>query len=142
MRNKKLAQLPFVADMGKTASFYVPADKVNDSRYGRDGLRPSQMFEQFFVANFGGFTHEQSQIKGRWVGDGGEGDTSASGTKVFIDEHQRYEVAVAGREKTELFLKFLSEMCGLLEEGSIYLTYGGHSWLVAPPAKQPEQADS
>ena len=83
-------KLPFVASMGKTASFYVPADKVNDSKYGRDGRKPSQMFEEFFVTHFGGFTHEQSQIKGRWMGEGGN--------KLFIDEHQRYEVAFAGHD--------------------------------------------
>jgi hypothetical protein len=124
MTNKQVDTFPFVASMGKTASFYVPADKVNDSKYGRGGRKPSQMFEEFFVTHFGGFTHEQSQIKGRWVGDGGN--------KLFIDEHQRYEVAFAGQKKATLFLHFLSDMCGLMEEGSIYLTYGGYSWLVSP----------
>ncbi|HEX4144736.1 MAG TPA: hypothetical protein VHY91_14620 [Pirellulales bacterium] len=129
MKNKRVAKLPFVAAMGKTASFYVPSDKVNDSKYGRDGRKPSQRFEEFFVTHFGGFTHEQSQIKGRWVGEGGN--------KLFVDEHQRYEVAFAGEHKAKLFLDFLSEMCGLMEEGSIYLTYGGHSWLVSPPVAEP-----
>jgi hypothetical protein len=129
MKNKQVRTFPFVADMGKSASFYVPADKLHDSRYGRDGRRPGQMFEEFFVTHFGGFTHEQSQIKGRWVGDGGN--------KVFTDEHQRYEVAFAGEKNAALFLNFLSEMCGLLEEGSIYLNYGGHSWLVSPPTAEP-----
>jgi hypothetical protein len=129
MKNKQVGKLPFVASMGKTASFYVPSDKVNDSKYGRNGRKPSQMFEEFFVTHFGGFTHEQSQIKGRWVGDGGN--------KLFTDEHQRYEVAFAGHHKATLFLNFLSDMCGLMEEGSIYLTYGGQSWLVAPPDPKP-----
>ena len=128
MKNKQVGTFPFVASMGKTASFYVPADKVNDSKYGRGGRKPSQMFEEFFVTNFGGFTHEQSQIKGRWMGDGG--------AKLFSDEHQRYEVAFAGQKMAALFLNFLSEMCGLMEEGSIYLTYGGRSWLVSPPAAE------
>jgi hypothetical protein len=129
MKNKHVAKLPFAASMGKTASFYVPADKVNDSRYGRNGRKPSKMFEEFFVENFGGFTHEQSQIKGRWVGEGGN--------VVFTDEHQRYEVAFAGQQQANLFFAFLSDMCGLMEEGSIYLTYGGQSWLISPPAKEP-----
>jgi hypothetical protein len=129
MKNKQVDKLPFVASMGKTASFYVPTDKVNDSKYGRNGRKPSQMFEEFFVTHFGGFTHEQSQIKGRWMGEGG--------TKLFVDEHQRYEVAFAGHHKATLFFDFLSDMCGLMEEGSIYLTYGGYSWLVSPPPVKP-----
>jgi hypothetical protein len=131
MKNKQVAKFPFVAAMGKTASFYVPSEKVNDSRYGRDGRKPSKMFEEFFVANFGGFTHEQSQIKGRWVGDGSD--------ILFTDEHQRYEVAFASKQKATQFFHFLSEMCGLMEEGSIYLTYGGQSWLVSPPAAKPSE---
>jgi hypothetical protein len=124
MKNKHLQSFAFVADMGNTASFYVPTEKLHDSKFGRGGQRPSQMFEEFFVDHFGGFTHEQSQIKGRWVGDGGN--------KIFTDEHQRYEVAIPSDEKAALFLNFLSEMCGLMEEGSLYLNYGGQSWLVSP----------
>jgi hypothetical protein len=133
MKNKQVETLSFVASMGKTASFYVPADKLHDSKYGRDGHKPSQMFEKFFVTHFGGFTHEQSQIKGRWMGEGG--------TKMFTDEHQRYEVAFSGKHNATLFLNFLSEMCGLMEEGSIYLNYGGRSWLISPPSVHPDAAE-
>jgi hypothetical protein len=130
MKSKRVRKFPFVAPMGKTANFYVPAAKMDDAKYGRDGQTPSQMFESFFVASFGGFTHEESKIQGRWTG-GGEivGD---GGGKVFIDQHQRYEVAFAGRRKTAEFFAFLADMCRLLEESSIYVTYGANSWLVGP----------
>ena len=129
MKRKQIKELPFVSPLGKTASFYVPAAKINDSRYGQGGRRPSELLEEFFVDNFGGFTHEQSQIKGRWVSDNGQ--------MVFTDEHQRYEVSFAGKIKTAEFFAFLSDMCRRLEEGSIYVTYGGDSWLVRPDEPRP-----
>ena len=49
-----------------------------------------------------------------------------------VSQGQLDRAAFAGQKKATLFLKFLSDMCGLMEEGSIYLTYGGYSWLVSP----------
>jgi hypothetical protein len=135
MKSKRVRELSFVAPMGKTANFYVPAAKMDDPRYGRDGLTPGQMFESFFVANFGGFTHEESKIQGRWNGGQAAGEQAG---KVFIDEHQRYEVAFAGSRKTTQFFAFLAEMCRRLEENSIYVTYGANSWLVGPDTGRAE----
>ncbi len=124
MKAKRWKRLPFLVAMGKTANFYVPAAKMNDPRYARDGRTAGQLFDEFLIGNFGGFTHEVSQIRGQWVGD--------NGTKVFTDEHQRYEVAFGDKSKAAEFFRFMAEMCRLLEESSIYVTYGGNSWLVAP----------
>ncbi len=147
MKAKRLKQLPFLVAMGKTANFYVPAAKMNDPKYGRGGRTAGQLFDDFLIGNFGGFTHEVSQIRGQWVGD--------NGTKVFTDEHQRYEVAFGDKGKATEFFRFMSTMCRLLEENSIYVTYGGNSWLVMPdavanlnpngepdPAGKPEQPPS
>ncbi len=114
----------FLIPLGRTAVFYVPAPKMDDPRYGCDGLTPTEMFDQFFLSHFGGLTHEESQIRGEW--------TSEDGQKVFTDSHQRYEVSFSGREKTDVFLSFLSEMCGRMQEESIYLNMGSRSWLVKP----------
>ncbi len=43
-----------------------------------------------------------------------------------------YEVAFGDKGKASEFFSFMSDMCRLLEENSIYVTYGGNSWLVAP----------
>lgn len=112
--------------LGRVAVFYVPAAKMVDPAFGREGLLARDVFERFFLSNFGGLTHEVSNIRGQW--------TSPDGQKVFTDLHERYEVSFAGREKMRIFLAFLSEMCGLLQEESIYLTMGTRSWLVKPPA--------
>lgn len=115
--------------LGRTAVFYVPAHKMSDPRYGSDGRTPTDLFDRFFLTHFGGLTHEASHIRGQW--------TSADGTKVFTDLHQRYEVSFSGREKLEKFLSFLSEMCGRLEEESLYVTIGSRSWLIKPPTEAP-----
>ena len=124
MKPRRPRRPSFLVPLGRIAVFYVPAQKMGDPQYGLDGLTPTQMFDQFFLRRFGGLTHEESQIRGKW--------TSVNGNVVFTDSHQRYEVSFAGRKKKIEFLKFLSEMCGRLKEESIYLTIGTRSWLVLP----------
>ena len=104
----------------------MPASKVDDPQFGRDGLTPKEIFDAFFLERFGGLTHEISKIRGQW--------TSPDGQKVFTDLHERYEVSFAGLTQTGEFLEFLSDMCGLLQEESIYLTMGTRAWLVKPRA--------
>lgn len=126
MKSRPAAKHVNLIPLGKLAVFYVPSDKMNDPRYGRDGLTPTQLFDRFFLEKFGGLTHEESNIRGQW--------TSADGQKIFTDRHQRYEVSFAGRKKTREFLDFLAEMCRLLGEESIYLAMGSRTWLVTPAA--------
>jgi hypothetical protein len=127
MKPKRLQHASFLVPLGRLAVFYVPAQKMDDPQYGCDGLTPTQMFDQFFLRNFGGLTHEESHIRGEW--------TSGDGQIVFTDLHERYEVSFAGKKKANEFLNFLSEMCGRLREESIYLTMGSRSWLVKPPQR-------
>jgi hypothetical protein len=118
------SDFPFLVPLGRIATFYVPAQKMDDPRFGRDGLTPTEMFDRFFLRKFGGLTHEESHIRGEW--------TAGEGQVVFTDLHERYEVSFSGKEKAAEFLNFLAEMCGLLQEQSIYLTIGTRSWLVKP----------
>jgi hypothetical protein len=118
----------FLVPLGRIAVFYVPAAKMDDPAFGREGVIPRVLFERFFLERFGGLTHEESKIRGQW--------TSPDGQKVFTDLHERFEVSFAGKDKTSAFLDFLSEMCGLLQEESIYLTMGTRSWLVKPPTSR------
>ena len=124
MKSKRAIKRPNLIPLGRLAVFYVPSDKMDDPHFGRDGLTPTQLFDRFFLAKFGGLTHEESKIRGQW--------TSPDGQKVFTDKHQRYEVSFAGRKKAREFVAFLSQMCRLLGEESIYLTMGSRSWLVMP----------
>lgn len=113
--------------LGRIAVFYVPAQKMDDPAFGRDGRTPTELFDEFFLKNFGGLTHEESHIRGEWV--------SGEEQKAFTDLHQRYEVSFSGHEKLNDFLRFLSQMCRLLGEESIYLTIGTRAWLVKPPPR-------
>jgi uncharacterized protein YfeS len=124
MKPSRLRNASFLVPLGRIAIFYVPAQKMDDPQYGCNGRTPTQMFDEFFLRNFGGLTHEESHIRGEW--------TSEDGQKVFTDLHERYEVSFSGKKKAIQFLEFLSEMCGRLQEESIYLTMGTHSWLVKP----------
>jgi hypothetical protein len=124
MKHGRLRDASFLVPLGRIAVFYVPANKMDDLQYGCDGRTPTQMFDEFFLRKFGGLTHEESRIRGEW--------TSGDGQKVFTDLHERYEVSFSGKKKAIEFLNFLSEMCGRLQEESIYLTMGTRSWLVKP----------
>ena len=124
MKSRPAIEHDHLIPLGRSAVFYVPSDKMDDPRYGRDGLTPTELFDRFFLEKFGGLTHEESKIRGQW--------TSPDGQKVFTDRHQRYEVSFAGRRKAREFVDFLSQMCSLLGEESIYLTMDSRSWLVTP----------
>ena len=127
-KSKRGLKLPFLLPLGKIAAFYVPAQKMNEPQFGRDGQTPTQIFDAFFLSSFGGLTHEKSSIQGRWVTEGGN--------KVFSDQHERYEISFSGKRKLVELVTFLAEMCALLEEDSIYLMIGDRSWLVTPKDRQ------
>lgn len=107
-----ISSLPFVESLGRMAIFYLPIKKLDK--------KISNEIEIYLLDKFGGFTHEKSEIKGRWK----------SSNKVFEDFHERYEVSFAGKENVLEFVDFLSNLCEKLNEDSIYLTMGEHSWLV------------
>jgi hypothetical protein len=65
MARKRKAR--WLVPLGRSAVFYVPTDKLDDPQFGRDGSTATQIFDQFFLDNFGGFTHEESKIQGKWV---------------------------------------------------------------------------
>ena len=128
MKRKWVPQATYLVPLGRIAVFYVPARKMVDSKFGRDGQTPTEIFDKFFLENFRGLTHEESQIRGEWI--------SEDNQKVFTDRHQRYEVSFSGPAQGDQLLRFLAEMCDMLHEESIYLTIGSHSWLVTPLSKQ------
>jgi hypothetical protein len=128
-----IGDLDFLVPLGRIAVFYVPAAKVDDVRYGRGGLTPKELFDTFFLERFGGLTHEASKIRGEW--------RSPDGQKVFTDLHERYEVSFAGLKQTGEFLEFLSDMCGLMQEDSIYLTMGTRAWLIKPRNSAPRSEE-
>ena len=132
MNPKRKRISPYLVPLGRIAVFYVPAEKMDLPQYGRDGMTPTEMFDQFFLEHFGGLTHEESHIRGQW--------TDGEGSIVFTDLHQRYEVSFSGKKQRRELLEFLAEMCARLQEESIYLTLGSRSWLVRPKLAPSEPA--
>ena len=91
-------------------------------KFGENGETPKDMFHNFFMKHFNAYTHEKSGIEGFWREEKGA---------IVIDENERYEVSfLDNNEQLEKFIKFLSKMCSLLKENSIYVTIGDSSWLV------------
>ena len=108
--------------IGKMAAFYVPSNKLKKKEFGENGKTPKDMFHDFFMKHFNAYTHEKSGIEGFWRKEKGA---------IVIDENERYEVSfLDNKDQLEKFIKFLSKMCNLLNENSIYVTIGDSSWLV------------
>ena len=117
--------------------FYIPTAKLDMKLENpiraqvQDGsfvdLTPRQLLHNYFVNDFNAYTHEVSQIQGYWINKNKD---------ILVDEHERYEVSFKGRKKVKKFVAFLSDLCGLIEEESIYLTMGYKSWLVVPPSSK------
>ena len=114
-------KLPYAEYIGQVAVFYIPAAKLD---VVVAGVAARQMLHDYFVENFNAYTHEVSKISGYWV--------NKDKDILVKDDHERYEVSFRGRDKVKKFVEFLSEICGLIEEDSIYLTMGYKSWLVVP----------
>lgn len=118
---KSKTRIPNLEYIGHIATFYLPSKKLDNPEYGLDGRSPREILHDFFVQNYNAYTHEISKIKGYWKRE-----------ESIVDEHERYEVSFKGRRRVRAFVGFLSELCALMKEESIYLTMGYKSWLVTP----------
>lgn len=105
---------PNVEHVGKVAVFCLPADKLD--------VNVRKKIHDFLVTNYSAYTHESSDIEGYWAGKG----------DLVRDAHERYEVSFNGDDNFKKFVDFLSEICGLIREDSIYLTVADESYLVMP----------
>lgn len=113
-------KLPCTKYIGHMAVFYVPTNKLD--LVLKDGQTTRNILHEFCVKNFNAYTHEVSKIQGYWMNQ----------DILVKDEHERYEISFKGRKKVKKFVAFLSELCKLIEEDSIYLTMGYKSWLIIP----------
>jgi hypothetical protein len=108
--------------LGHVAVFFVPVQKLDSSKLGKDGMTPREVFEDFLMDHYNAFTLEISNTKGLW--------REHKQAPIWRDENARYEVSFDG--EVAPLVKFLSKMCSRLQERSIYLTMGYKSWLVLP----------
>lgn len=113
-------KLPHAEYIGQVAVFYIPILKL--AKVLPDGTTARQLLHDFCVENYNAYTHEVSKIQGFWVNK----------NILVRDEHERFEVSFKGKDKVEEFVAFLSKICRLIQEDSIYLTMGYNSWLVVP----------
>lgn len=104
---------PNVKHVGKVAVFCLPTNKLEE--------RVRNRIHDFLVSNYSAYTHESSEIEGYWAGRGND---------LVRDAHERYEVSFNGDENFKRFVDFLSEICDMIKEDSIYLTVADESYLV------------
>lgn len=116
-------KFPNAIYIGQVAVFYIPAEKLDIPISGGTARR---LLHDFFIQHYNAYTHEASNIQGFWV------NHDQNPGIVVRDAHERYEVSFDGFEKVKEFVRFLGEICGLIQEDAIYLTMGKKSWLVVP----------
>lgn len=114
-------KLQHIKYIGRVAVFYIPIIKLDVLL--DDGQTARQILHDFCVSNYNAYTHESSKIQGFWMNK----------NILVRDEHEKFEVSFRGSKKVKGFVVFLSKICKLIQEESIYLTIGSKSWLVFPP---------
>lgn len=120
-RRKKFPS--YVRYNGRMATFFLPADKLKNEKYAISGKLPYKIIEDYLMKNFGGFTHETKDIHGLWMPEQ---------LTIIKDIHEKFEVSFKGKDKIIPFLSFLSDICKILQEESLYVTLGKHSYWVMP----------
>lgn len=115
---------PNLTYIGHVAVFYVPTFKLEDASLGVNGLAAKEIFAAYFMDNFNAFTLGGSNVQGFW--------REHEKANLFVDINSRYEISFSGKDNVEMFVDFLSDMCTLIEEESIYVVMGYKSWLVWP----------
>lgn len=53
-----------------------------------------------------------------------------TGPILITDQHEKYLISFDGKERE--FVAFISMICRIIAEDSIYLTIGNRSWLITP----------
>jgi hypothetical protein len=112
-----MKDIPCSEHIGEVAVFYLPIKKLSKSIRNK--------IHKFFVKNYYAYTHEISTIKGFWSKE----------DKIVKDKHERYEISFKGKDNLKKFIEFLSNICYIIDEDSIYLTIGGESYLIKPRKK-------
>lgn len=100
--------------IGKVATFYIPVKKLSK--------KTRIQIHNFFVNHYYAYTHETSKIHGFW----------SKNDKIIEDKHERYEVSFKGEKNLKKFIEFLSFICYVIKEDSVYLTIGEESFLIYP----------
>ena len=106
--------------LGHLAVFYVPVQKLDSPEFGKNSQTPRILFEEYLMEHFNAFTLTITNMQGFW--------RQHKQSPTLREQNARYDVSFEG--DVEPFVQFLSEMCALLQEKSIYLTMGNKSWLV------------
>ena len=107
--------------LGKMTVFYVPSNKLDDSRY-YDGDRTARTrIHEFLVDHFRAYTLTPTPAKGFWI------DHEDA---PHHDVMERYEVSFQREDQFEAIIEFLVGLSQTINEDSIYATRGDKSYLV------------
>ena len=107
--------------LGKMTVFYVPSQKLDDARFFNGQHTARAEIHQFLMDRFRAYTHTPTPVKGFWV------DHEDS---LHHDVMERFEVSFDNESDFDQIIGFMVEMCRTLNEESIYVTRGDHSFLV------------
>ncbi|NND65117.1 MAG: hypothetical protein HKM24_04035 [Gammaproteobacteria bacterium] len=118
---------PKVTRIGRPALVLLPMRKYDSVEFGRDGQTPDALFKQFCLDTFGAISIISSHVKGDWKNDR---------QCLISDTHQEYRVSFLrsgfnGEDYLDIFINFLSQLAGLMQEECIYAELGEESVLIS-----------
>lgn len=118
--------------LGTMTVFYVPSNKLDDSRYFSGQLTARATIHEFLMERFKAYTQTPTPVKGYWI-DQEQG--------LIHDVMERFEVSFNSESEFERIIDFLVDLCQTLGEDSIYVTRGDRSYLVHGSDAEDESDD-
>ena len=107
--------------LGMMVVFLLPSLKLKQR--DRQGETLEDKIHNFLIKNFGGYTAASGNIFGYWKNKQG---------KEFYGEHKEYKVSFLDQTKIPQLENFIATIGKEMQEKSIYLETGEHSWLLYP----------
>lgn len=116
-----MSDSPHLLELGKMSVFYVPSHKLDDARFFHSAQTARSLIHEFLMHRYRAYTQTPTPVKGFWV------DQTST---LVHDVMERFEVSFNREEEFDRLVDFLADLCERLQEESIYVTRGDHSYLV------------
>lgn len=104
-----------IVPLGEELTFYLPASKLTQ--------KIKEKLHNYFIDNHNAYTVETVEAHGFW--------RKTSQSEVCIERNAKYVCSFPFVQVGD-FIRFLAQICSLLDEQAVYVKMGSRSWLVLP----------
>ena len=122
-----MSDSPHLHELGKMTIFYVPSHKLDDPRFFHGTQTARSSIHEYLMHRYRAYTQTPTPVKGFWVDQQSD---------LIHDVMERFEVSFGVEDEFDRLIEFLVDLCQRLQEESIYVTRGDHSFLVTRRARE------